>query len=233
MPLLASRRVGARDTGLFAAQLRRLREAASLTQEELAARAGLTSKAISALERGERRRPYPHTVRALADALSLDEPGRAGLTAAAAPSTPPTVSPAARQPALVGRRRELGDVVAALTSGETRLLTITGPAGVGKTRVALEAAPRVAAATGENAVVVELAAVRLAALLFGVGSTTSDASSLVAAFPPDLAFAQAARDLVVAELGDEGFRAAAARGVDVRPEQVPALAEQVKRRAQR
>jgi transcriptional regulator with XRE-family HTH domain len=55
--------------GEFAERLRRLRERAALTQEELAARAGLTAKAISARERGERRRPYPHTVRALADAL--------------------------------------------------------------------------------------------------------------------------------------------------------------------
>jgi len=165
VPLLASRRVGARDPGPFAAQLRGLREAASLTQEELAARAGLTAKAIGALERGERRRPYPHTVRALADALALDETGRADLSAAATPSAPAALSPAARQPALVGRRRELGDVVAALTSRETRLLTVTGPGGVGKTRLALEAAPRVAAATGESPVVVELAEVPDAALV--------------------------------------------------------------------
>ena len=73
----------------------------------------------------------------------------------------------------------------------------------------------------------------LAALLFGVGSTTSDSSSLVVAFPPDLAFAQAAREAVLAELGDDGFRAAAARGIDVRPEQVPTLADQVMRRGGR
>jgi hypothetical protein len=57
------------------------------------------------------------------------------------------------------RRPELGDVVAALSSHETRLLTLTGPGGVGKTRLALEAAPRVAAATGESVIVVELAGV--------------------------------------------------------------------------
>ena len=43
----------------FGARLRRLREAAGLTQEELAERAGLAAKAISALERGERQYPYP------------------------------------------------------------------------------------------------------------------------------------------------------------------------------
>lgn len=42
-----------------------------MTREELASKAGLTAKAISALERGERKRPHPHTVRSLADALGL------------------------------------------------------------------------------------------------------------------------------------------------------------------
>jgi DNA-binding NarL/FixJ family response regulator/DNA-binding XRE family transcriptional regulator len=56
----------------FGVDLRALRSAAGLTQEELAARAGLTANGVSALERGTRTRPYPHTVRALADALGLD-----------------------------------------------------------------------------------------------------------------------------------------------------------------
>jgi len=127
-----------RDAGEFAARLRGLRDAAALTQEELAERAGLTANAIGALERGERRRPYPHTVRALADALALDEAQRAGLAAAArpggaAPAVPVSTGAPARDPGppLVGRRRELGDVVAALTSSRTRLLTLTGPGGGG------------------------------------------------------------------------------------------------------
>jgi transcriptional regulator with XRE-family HTH domain len=60
----------------FGERLRGLREAAGLTQEELAARAGMTAKGISALERGERKRPYPHTVRSLASALVLTEDER-------------------------------------------------------------------------------------------------------------------------------------------------------------
>ncbi len=70
------------DDAPFSAELRRLREAAGLTQEELASRANLTAKAVGALERGERKRPYPHTVRALADALGLSEEERASLLAA-------------------------------------------------------------------------------------------------------------------------------------------------------
>jgi len=56
----------------FGSQLLRLREAAALTQEELAARPGLSPRAISALERGKWQRPYPHTVRTLAEASRLD-----------------------------------------------------------------------------------------------------------------------------------------------------------------
>ena len=62
--------VAVTQEGSFGARLRRLRGAAGLTQEELALRAGLSSDAVSRLERGQRKRPYPHTVRALAGALS-------------------------------------------------------------------------------------------------------------------------------------------------------------------
>ena len=40
----------------------------------------------------------------------------------------------------LGRRRELGEVTALLRSERARLLTLTGPAGAGKTRLALQAA---------------------------------------------------------------------------------------------
>ena len=55
----------------FGAQLKTLREAAGFTQEELATIAGLSVHAVSALERGERRRPHVETVRALSAALDL------------------------------------------------------------------------------------------------------------------------------------------------------------------
>ena len=65
-----------RRGGPFGALLRRLRREAGLTQEELASQAGLTPNVVSALERGARRRPYPHTVRSLADALRFSDEGR-------------------------------------------------------------------------------------------------------------------------------------------------------------
>src|SRR3954452_4781552 len=55
----------------FGARLKELRETAGFTQEELATIAGLSVHAISALERGERRRPHADTVRALSAALDL------------------------------------------------------------------------------------------------------------------------------------------------------------------
>jgi transcriptional regulator with XRE-family HTH domain len=61
------------NSGYFGAELRRQRERARLTQEQLAEKAGLSVNAVSALERGERRRPYPSTVAALAVALGLGD----------------------------------------------------------------------------------------------------------------------------------------------------------------
>jgi transcriptional regulator with XRE-family HTH domain len=77
----------------FGAHLRALRRAAGLSQEELAARAGLTANGVSALERGVRTRPYPHTVRSLADALDLTQEERDRLLVAAETGGPDPQGP--------------------------------------------------------------------------------------------------------------------------------------------
>src|SRR5438874_9594179 len=63
--------------------LRRYREEAGMTQEELAERAGLSVESVSLLERNERQRPRAYTVRQLAVALQLSQPERARLEVAA------------------------------------------------------------------------------------------------------------------------------------------------------
>ena len=154
----------------FGARLRNLRQAAGFTQEELALRASLSPNAVSALERGTRRRPQPHTVRSLAEALGLSEDERSALIAAVpkrgeATSTviegslaSPAVS-ALPRPAtpLVGRERELEEVAVLLGQGDSRLLTLTGIGGVGKTRLATEVVLEAAEDFPDGAAMVDLA----------------------------------------------------------------------------
>ncbi|MDP9368665.1 MAG: helix-turn-helix domain-containing protein [Chloroflexota bacterium] len=147
----------------FGARLRGLREAAGLTQEQLAERAGLSANAIGALERGERRRPYPHTLQALADALGLPEEERTALaeTVAITDRTTSDLDPAASLPApltrLVGREQEVTALAERLTGSEARLITLTGPGGVGKTRLALQVAADLAAVLSHGVAFVSLA----------------------------------------------------------------------------
>jgi len=77
--------------GSFGAYLKGLRVTAGFTQEELATNAGLSVHAVSALERGERRRPHMETIRALASALGLKDAARDALVTAARAQADETV----------------------------------------------------------------------------------------------------------------------------------------------
>ena len=60
----------------FGRHLRHRREAAALSQEALAERAGLSARGIRDLDRGVRGLPRLETVRLLADALGLEPAAR-------------------------------------------------------------------------------------------------------------------------------------------------------------
>ncbi len=71
------------DRAGFGSRLRAYRRSAGLSQEELAAKSGLSVRAISYLEQGRTRRPYQDSLRRLADALELRDSARGEFIAAA------------------------------------------------------------------------------------------------------------------------------------------------------
>jgi predicted ATPase len=66
---------------------------------------------------------------------------------------------------LVGRKRELGDLVRLLGKERVRLVTLTGPGGIGKTRLAVAVAAELIESFDQGVGLVELAAIREPALV--------------------------------------------------------------------
>jgi predicted ATPase/transcriptional regulator with XRE-family HTH domain len=149
--------MAASDAASFGHLLRRYRIAAALSQEALAERSGVSVRAISDLERGVSE-PRLETIRLLAESLGLDDATRSMLIDAARTesATPPASPPAGRERSpgdesrevrsgrvptpptpMIGRDADLRRVVSLYRKEGARLVTLTGPGGVGKTRLAL------------------------------------------------------------------------------------------------
>jgi predicted ATPase/DNA-binding SARP family transcriptional activator len=101
--------------------------------------------------------------------------------------TPPTP--------LVGRRLEVAAVCALLRRQDVRLVTLTGPGGAGKTRLALAAAAELGPELADGAVFVDLAPVREPALLGSVLAQALGASET----------GDAIEDLLAAHLRDRSM----------------------------
>lgn len=152
----------------FADLLKQYRAAAGLTQEELGQRANLSTRTVSDLERGISHRPYGHTVQRLAEALALNpdeverfrwtsrnvnvervEDSRHGEVTRQGLPIQPTP--------FIGRTHDVQKVRNFLGRDDVRLLTLAGPGGVGKTRLALRAVEEMGALFPDGVVPIFLA----------------------------------------------------------------------------
>jgi predicted ATPase/transcriptional regulator with XRE-family HTH domain len=131
----------------FDVLLRARRRALGLTQSELAARAGIGVRTVRDLERGRASRPQRTTVHLLANALGLTGAKRMEFLALArrqggpVPGRPATRAlPAAVE--LIGRNGDVADVAGLVTTGRG-VVTLVGPAGVGKSGLAVAVTNRV------------------------------------------------------------------------------------------
>lgn len=140
------------DVGGLADRVRALREQSLMTQEELAAQAGVSVGTVRGVETGRIRRPRSGTMRLLARALRLTECELLEFAAMARPIAPgPFTDPSARIHALpaqlpagnsnfAGRADSLRLLDELLTPGSSAAMvgTIVGTAGAGKTALAIQ-----------------------------------------------------------------------------------------------
>lgn len=197
----------------FGDWLRRRRKALALTQAQVAERAGCTAATIRKLEADERK-PSWQLAELLATALAVPDEQRMTflhaarqiqalnqLTQASSPMSLsvilPLVSPSSQSPSLphkqhlpapmtllVDRVQDTANVVRLLTRADVRLLTLLGPPGIGKTRLALRSAEVVTDHFRDGVWFVDLAPLTdatqvLPAIAYTMSVTEAGATSLI------------------------------------------------------
>jgi len=142
----------------FSEWLRQQRIQMGLTGKELADRVGCSVVTIRKIEYGERR-PSAQIAELLANSLNIPPGERStfvkvargelsadrlsmALKPVTASSPPRTNLPILPTP-LIGRQHEVEELSQLLCDPQCRLLTLVGPGGIGKTRLAIEAAAQV------------------------------------------------------------------------------------------
>lgn len=139
----------------FGQWMQRRRKSLDLTQPQLGERAGGSAAAIRKIE-AEERRPSAQLAELLARALELSHPEREtflraarGLAVPSLPANPAGASAAsvatpnnvpAPLTSFVNRTHDIATVTRLLRTPDVRLLTLVGPPGIGKTRLATQAA---------------------------------------------------------------------------------------------
>jgi predicted ATPase/transcriptional regulator with XRE-family HTH domain len=163
-------------TSSFGEMLRLLRIYATLTQAELATAVGFSESHISRLEKGLRLPVVADVENTFVPALGLqDEPRLAARLVALArlargeKPLAPLADPAQGLPLpptpILGREADIDLLAKRLLEGPGRLLTLLGPPGIGKTRLALAAGARLAPLFHDGACFVPLAQIADPALV--------------------------------------------------------------------
>src|SRR5512143_3944869 len=161
----------------FGAWLRQQRTHLKLTREQLAERVGCSVALLRKIEDGERR-PSTQIAELIANTLNIPEADRATfvrvargelnlerlpavLKPVAIPITPlaPRVNLPVLPTPLIGRQREVEELGQLLRDPHCRLLTLVGPGGMGKTRLAIETASHVQTIFADGVYFVPLAPV--------------------------------------------------------------------------